>query len=221
MKITPVFVLLGLIASASGYAAELKPRITSQALGMSLSGIPFPDTLAQDLMSGFENRVVVRVAVLSSGKIIALRDATVSVRYDLWEELFTVRTRISDALVNEVTFKQAKEVMQYLGNLQFDGLFLMESLQRDQEISLQAEVSINPIEREKIERVRQWVAANSAPGGAVSTSPAGAPLTAKPNDLFNVIFDQYIRGEDWVATWKLTVTSKAFKPQTEGEATAK
>jgi hypothetical protein len=111
--------------------------------------------------------------------------------------------------------------MSYLANLQLENVFPAGSLQNGRNLTLQAEVSINPIEREKIEQVRKWVASNSAPGGAVGVKTGGAPLTAKPNDLFNAIFDQYIRGEDIVAAWKVTLTSKSFDTRALGEPVAK
>jgi hypothetical protein len=171
-------------------------------------------------MSGFENRVLVRVSVLAAGKTIARRDVSVTAKYDLWEEQFAVRKFTGELLVSKVTLKQAQEVIAYLGRLEMDNLFAANSLQHAQEITLQADVSINPIEHEKIERVRKWVAGNSVPG-EVSADPAGVPLTSKPNDLFNKIFDQYIRGEDIVATWKITIASKPFKPPLGGDAAVK
>jgi hypothetical protein len=209
-----------ILGSAESYAAELMPRVANNAVGASVLDLPFPETLVRDLTSGFESRIFIRVSLLASGKIVGHRDGTVTAKYDLWEEQFAIRKFIGDSLVNEMTFKKAQEVMAYLAHVELDSLFSADSAPNTQEVVLRADVSINPVEREKIERVRKWVAGNSAPGN-VAADPAGTPLTSKPNDLFNKIFEQYIRGEDIVATWKLSITSKPFNPHTQLDAIPK
>ena len=220
MRAAHLAIVLAVFVYARSSAAELIPRVTNPAFGASIVGLPFPATLTRDLTSGFENRIFIRISVVSSGKVIVRRDAVITAKYDLWEEQFTVQKFVGDALVAKMTFKQAQEVLAYLGRVELDDLFAVDSVQQGQDIAMQAEVSINPVEREKIERVRKWVAGNSMPG-AVGADPAGAPLIAKPNDLFNKIFDQYTRGEDIVATWKMTVISKVFNRHTRTEAIVK
>jgi hypothetical protein len=220
MRAALLAVAMTVLVSISCRAADLVPRVSNQAIGASILELPFPESLARDLTSGFENRVLVRVSALSVGKAIERRDVLVTAKYDLWEEKFAVRKFTGGSLVSEMTFKQTQEVITYLGRIEMDNLFAVSWLQHAQDVTLQAEVSINPVEHEKIERVRKWVAGNSVPG-EVSSDPADVPLTSKPNDLFNKIFDQYIRGEDIVATWKITITSKPFKPPLGGEAAVK
>jgi hypothetical protein len=210
MVIRFALLVLGIVMSLGSQAADLTPRISNQGLGLSLSALTFPESLEKDLKSGFENRVLLRAVLLASTKIVARRDVVVTVKFDLWDELFTVRTFVGTDKISELTLKETKGVIAYLSGLQLENVFPTSAFQTEKDLVLQAEISLNPIEREKIERVRKWVASNSAPGGAVGVKAGGSPLTAKPNDLFNAIFDQYIRGEDIVAPWKVTLTSNAF-----------
>jgi hypothetical protein len=72
------------------------------------------------------------------------------------------------------------------------------------ELTLKAHVLLNPIERERLDRIREWVKDNSSyvPLEGAATSPeTGA------NAIFNRIFEQYVAGEDLAAQWRQEVTS--------------
>jgi hypothetical protein len=84
---------------------------------------------------------------------------------------------------------------------------------------LTGEALLNPIEREKLALLRKWVSENTAdtaPLNPVSPDPTGAtPTTAQASNsdsLLDRIFDQYARGDDIAASWKVTLQSPAFKP---------
>ncbi len=210
MKAYLLAFLLGIIASTGSNAAELRPRIDDQQIGASLSGLLFPDTLVKDLASGLDNRVLIRVAVIAKAKPIGGANVTVLIKYDLWEEVFNVRMMIGEVTTYRTDFKQVQDVIVHLSRLQLTKLFPIDSLPQDQGLALQAEILINPVEREKIEKLRKWVAANTVPNGV---GRSASVLTSKPNDLFNTIFEQYLQGADIAAPWKLTVISKVFRPR--------
>jgi hypothetical protein len=75
-----------------------------------------------------------------------------------------------------------------------------------------ADVLLNPIDRERMDRIRKWVAENSAhspvdPTRPDATAPVGASMS---NALFNSIFEQYASGTSVAAAWHETVGSKPF-----------
>src|SRR5215831_12365784 len=72
-------------------AAELTPRVDGAQLGISISGVSYPETLARDLRSGLENRILIQVAVVTQSRVVAHADITIAVKYDLWEEKFKLK----------------------------------------------------------------------------------------------------------------------------------
>jgi len=189
-------------------AAELTPRVDGAQLGISISGVSYPETLARDLRSGLENRILIQVAVVTQSRVVAHADITIAVKYDLWEEKFKLKK--TGGKVEEREFKEAADVIAYLSVPPLTQLFSLDALPQAESCVAKAEILINPIEREKMERLRQWVADNSTPGGVVRAGMAPTPLTSMPNDLFNKIFEQYVRGANIIAPWRLGVTSKPF-----------
>jgi hypothetical protein len=198
--------LLTLIATATN-AANLEPKVDAGEIGAVVSQLSLPNTLVQDLASGFENRFLVRVELLTKGNAVARTVALITVKYDLWDETFFVTRQIAAGPVDKVDVQNAEEMLGYLNTMTFNGLFKAATLPNEQDLVMQVELLANPIEREKIERLRQWVAANSAPRSVVDR----AAFTPKPNDLFNRIFEQYTRGADVAAPWRVDLMSQPFR----------
>jgi hypothetical protein len=76
-------------------------------------------------------------------------------------------------------------------------------------------VLVNPVEQERLEMIRKWVAENSTPRGADSGAHAGqAPVgAAVSGDLFNRIFDSYASGAAGVAALHESMQSRPFRPE--------
>jgi hypothetical protein len=193
------------LAAAMAQAATLTPISHRQTVGAVISDIAFPETLADDLASGLQNKLLIRVTVLFQDGPVARAEALFVVKYDLWEERYSFKSTVATQPVLESRFEQTNDVLHSLATLTLEGLFRVEDLPKDRELTMRAELLINPIAREKIDQLREWVAANSAPTDAVR------PFTPKPNDLFNRIFEQYTRGAEVAAPWRTTIESAPFR----------
>ena len=169
------------------HAANVDPKIDGREVGVVVSDLSLPNTLPQDLASGFENKLLVRVVVLAKSDIVARTNWLITAKYDLWEEKYFVTRHAADGPVDKMSIQTTPEMVAYLSTLTLHGLFKVAALPPEQDLVMRVELFINPIEREKIDRLREWVAANSAPRGVIDS----AAYTPKPNDLFNRIFDQY------------------------------
>jgi hypothetical protein len=209
MKLIIHFLLLTLIA-ATANAAELLPRVDNDRLGASLANLSFSVAVTNDFASGLENRILFRVSVRSQARRISQANMSVIVKYDLWDERFILKRSRAGAEILTKDFRSGDDLIAYLARLDFGGLFVRTSLPENEELVLEADILINPVDREKFEQLSKWVAANSAPRGIGGSGPDSATLTSRPNDLFNTIFEQYLRGADIAAPWKMTVTSKTF-----------
>ena len=73
------------------------------------------------------------------------------------------------------------------------------------DLTLRVEVLLNPIDREKMQMIRKWVAQNSTP------EVAGRQGISVSNAIFNRIFEQYADGSDVAAVWRTAVQSARFR----------
>jgi hypothetical protein len=74
------------------------------------------------------------------------------------------------------------------------------------------EILLNPVERERIEAIKKWVAENSTYTPADTTGFSDKRVgSSRSNEIFNKIFEQYAGGAKVVAAWKESAFSKPFK----------
>jgi hypothetical protein len=199
-----VLVLLGLALSAAATAADLTPVQSNGELGIRLDGLAYPSTLPRELESGLTNRFFVRVRLLDAQTVLQERTVEIAIRYDLWDQNYLVVHTV-DGVSGEARRLVSAEMKAWLSSLPMTGLFTTRGLSANRDLTLSAEVLLNPIDREKLSMIRKWVAENSTPINAdqgISTS----------NTVFNRIFEQYASGSDLAAVWHVVLTSPPFRP---------
>jgi hypothetical protein len=206
--------LLLLISLSDAMAEELSPFIKGADLGIALKGVPYPSTLSKDLSSGLTNRILIRVALLDQSQPIDQRAVEIAVKYDLWDETFAMSVAIDSTVVESHTYVSIEEVRAVLANTRLPGLFRVSEPRASHELAVKADVLLNPLDRERMEKIRKWVAQNSTytpldPTSVGSARPAGS---SPSNQIFNKIFEQYTTDTDLAAVWKETMTSRTFKP---------
>jgi hypothetical protein len=210
----PRCLVLGLVllAPAIACSAELTPFVHEGRLGVQLTHTHLPPSLRKDLVSGLTNRIVVRIELLAGGQLLARKVLDIGVKYDLWDEDFSLQVRNEEGGVVARTYTSADQVVAALSDLRLPALFPA-ALVDGQSRVLTAEVLFDPIEKEQLEEIRKWVAENSAavppmPYGA--GLPAAAPLSTS-RALFNRIFAQYAAGSSLAAAWKDGAVSRPFR----------
>lgn len=200
--------LLVLFSSASCRAAELTHFIEDESVGARISDLDFSSTLPRDLRSGLTNRVLIRFSLLDGAHERATQAVEVAVKYDLWDETFNVTLRRGATLVNEQVLRTLEDVLAYLGDLRVPALFA--SFDSSQSVTLKAEILLNPIERERMDRIREWISENSSyvplPG-----APASGTSESGSNAVFNRIFEQYASAGDVAAEARQTIVSAPFQ----------
>lgn len=205
--------LLSLLGANDVRATQLTPLLQRGELGVDLKGASLPPTLRKDLVSGLTNRIVIRVTLVRSGQPVTQRLVGFAIKYDLWEETFSVKVEVDDMPVSASTGQSLDEVITMLSDLNLPHLFPVDASTPDKSIVLTAEILFDPIEKERMEEIRKWVAENNRSGPPEASSlSAGLPAPRSTSArLFNRIFEQYAAGAPVAATWKQTVTSKPFK----------
>jgi hypothetical protein len=202
-------VLMMLFAIASSPAAELTPFVEDGELGVLVTGMAFPEKLNADLKSGLTNRILLRLTLEQAGRR-AQRAAEIAIRYDLWDESFTILTRLDGAVVDSITRTSVQEVRAFIDRIRLTRLFKTADLPASDEMTMNAEVLLNPIDRERMETIRKWVAENSARPPLDPASALAANDTSLANALFNKIFEQYASGSDLAAIWQQRLSTRPF-----------
>ena len=197
------------LTSVCARAAELSPFLENGALGARIRDLPFPKDLPKDLTSGLTRRVLVRVELLTPSRAPSRRAIEITVKYDLWDETFRFTLAVEERVVSVETHASLDAVLAQLNDARLPSLFPVAGLAPDVTHTLRAEVLLNPIDGERMEEIRKWVAQNStyAPGRA--GGPETNSSAATPNALFNRIFEQYT-AEAGAAAWRETLVSKPF-----------
>jgi hypothetical protein len=204
-------VLLAL-ASTCVQAADVVPFMDNGMLGARVRTLELPQTLPKDLRSGLTNHVMVRVMLQAPGRPPGQRVAQIAVKYDLWDETFRFTLNLDGRVLRNETHATLDAVMAALRDLTLPSLFPEAGLAQGATHTLRAEVLLNPIDAERMEKIRTWVAENStyAPG------QSGVPdtrVTSTSNELFNRIFEQFAAGASSAAAWREIAISGEFRPE--------
>jgi hypothetical protein len=202
---TRAIALLLWLAAANAPAAEVVVMINDGKLGARIEGLAFPPTLPKDLASGLTNRLYAQVTLADSRTIVGEKVVEVAIRYDLWDQTFSVVTQVDGAAVESRSLASAAEVNAMLAALPLPGMFDTATLPASGDLTVRIEVLLNPIDREKMRMIRKWVAQNSTPEAAPNQG------TSMSNALFNRIFEQYADGSNVAAVWRAAVESRPFR----------
>jgi hypothetical protein len=203
--------ILIVFVTASSFAAELAPLRSNGLLGARIHGASLPDSFHRDLTSGLTNRLMIRLTLRQAARELRSRAIEIAIRYDLWDETFTMTTTVDGAKVDTVVFKDAQQVIHRLQAIRLPELFATGDVPAESELTLRAIVLLNPIDRERMDAIREWVSQNSKRS---SLDPAGALSvgdTSVSNAIFDRIFEQYASGADVASAWQQTLTTKPFR----------
>jgi hypothetical protein len=202
------------------WAAEVVPLLEDQHIGVEIRQVPFPRGLSRDLKSGLTSRLLVRVVLLpgqrtgqGESRPIAQKTFEMAVKYDLWDENFAVTSKIGDTAAMKETLASLSEIMTRLEDLKLPNLFATSGLEASRGVVLKVDLLLDPIEKERMEQIRKWVAENTTHTAPVDPDrPASTPpLVDSGADLiFNRIFEQYAAGAEVAASWHSSLESKPF-----------
>lgn len=181
-------------------------------LGARVRNLEFPRGFPKDLTSGLTSHVMVRLSLQAPGRPESQRVAELAVKYDLWEETFRMTLSVDGRVLASDIYPSRDAVLARLHDARLPSLFPEGNLAPGVVYTLHADVLLNPIDAERMEKIRKWVAENSA----YAPGQAGVPdtgTTTKSNEFFNRIFEQFAAGAKTAATWRATAVSIPFRPE--------
>lgn len=205
--------LLLLLASVTCAGAELTPILRDKQLGVLVTHANYPESLRRDLTSGLTNTLLIRMSLLADAQVVRQRTATLTVKYDLWEETFAATVAMDGANVDSRIYGTLADITAALAQLKLPAVFRSADLPAARTLAIRAEMLLNPLDRERMEKIRKWVAENSTympqdRTGVGALNPVGA---GSANSVFNKIFEQYAAGANIAAAWTENTTSKPFQ----------
>jgi hypothetical protein len=195
------------------WAAEVAPILDNQRAGVVIRHLPFPDTLDRDLKSGLTCRLLVRIILQEESRPLAQQTIELTAKYDLWDETFAVTVKVGDNITVRQTLSSLADVRAQLEDLRLPGLFAINSLDGGGSLVVKADLLLNPIQKERMEQIRKWVAQNTTQTAPVDPDrPAStAALVDSTADLiFKRIFEQYAAGAEVASGWHVSLESKPF-----------
>jgi hypothetical protein len=210
MRAVAVALLLGALGLTSALSAELRPRRSAEGLGVLLLGLEFPDSLRSELTTGLASRLLMRIDLESDDVLIERCAVMVEIRYDLWDEVFHTALTVDGRLAQASKFERLEAVLEHLDRLHAPALFALQGLNERTQYVLKAEVLLNPIDRERMEKIRQWVARDGAFGGGPREFGAARPQSAQAAAMFQRLFEQYASGAQAAAVWRTALASERF-----------
>ena len=206
--------LLLLLATAVRPAApaELTAVAREHTLGVHISGIAWPATFTKDLVSGLTNTLLIHAVLFSDSRQLDQKTAVIAIKYDLWEETFALTVTVNGTVILARTDQMQAQVDAFLANLELTELFAVSEAPKDKSATLQVELLLNPIERERLEAIKKWVIENNASIPADTSGFSDKRVgNSRSNEVFNKIFEQYAQGADVAAAWRVSLSSKPFK----------
>lgn len=195
-----------LLLSALSQAADIAPVIRERHIGARVRGLALPESLRKDLRSGLTNRLLLRVALLEGEQARGSANVEIALKYDLWDERFHSQLTVNGTALGAPDLRTVDEAWNWLSDLNLMPLFDLPS--GSAALTLRAEVLLNPIERERMDQIRDWVKENSR-----YVPLEGAPSVASdptPDSIFNRIFERYASDHETAAQWRELVISTPF-----------
>ena len=196
-----VLSLLGALAQA----AEIAPVFRDGHIGARLRGLALPDSLRKDLRSGLTNRLLLRITLLEGAQTLAIANVEIALKYDLWDERFRSQLSVNGKPLSAPELRTVEDTWKWLLDLNLMPLFDRPATTAT--MRMRAEVLLNPIERERMDQIRQWVQQNSR-----YVPLEGSPSVASDssNSIFNRIFERYAADPNTIAQWREEVQSTLF-----------
>ena len=158
MKLRVSLLLILLLAPCGAKSADLTPFAQEHRVGVIIEKLRLPPGLRKDLVSGLTNRILIRLDFLQEGRPPSRKVAEMTIRYDLWEETFSMDTRIDNEIVSAQKCRRVDEVISLLNHIRLPAVFLPDPRVQDSHLMLMVEVLFNPMDKERMDEIRKWVA---------------------------------------------------------------
>ena len=170
---------------------------------VNMININYPEKLVGNLTSGLSTVLLVQTTLQSNDVLVAEFGQQIVIKYDLWDEIFQVKKTVNGLAEPPFNLADTTTVLAYLNNLEIKLPQLSSHLNQHTQLTINTTLLLDPIAREQMALIRQFVAENSVPG---SVGTSGGDAKSNNSSLFNLIFQQYSNGIDVGAIWSTSTS---------------
>ena len=197
-----------LLHAALGWTAQLTPQLEGEELSVLVESTAWPATLHKDLTSGLTTRILIRATLARGADVAQRRAIEIAVRYDLWDEHFVLSMSLDGVEAAPRTIARTDDMLATLQALRLTRVFATAGMAPSQPHTVSTEILLNPVDRERMEMIKKWVAENSIAPADIRRRNGGGSLSVA---IFNRIFEEYSKGADLAAVWRETSLSRPFR----------
>lgn len=218
MRVSLVTLFALACLSSFAQALTLSSSISDGKVSATLSDIDYPTTvLVKALNSGLPNNINVLVIVSDNDKALYLHSVNHQITYDLWDEVYQVTTVHSNGQSKRDAVASLPVLLQQLSRITIDNITNNAVLASQLHYQLSAQVVINPVHVDQIEKIQAWLSnqsnqvlsqpttghSNSAAGsGNLTISTIGVSSGPRFKKLFDKILEQQRQSNQTPALWR-------------------
>lgn len=205
-----LLLIIGVLISSATKAAHIENRQSVSGSYISIVDMPLPNKLLdKELTSGLPNNVSLIIKIYRKDKLLAQTRVNSKVIYDLWDEVFIVET-LAPPSISVTRFTNKTRLLTSLKEINLSQVLHNKGISVPaSELSISLQVIYNPVDKERIKKVQQWIRDNNGYGQLqnerlkkdnLPPNHSGNGLRFKK--LFDKIIDDYIPEEGFSAQWK-------------------
>ncbi len=204
--------MLTILQGCFSRATVLSPFFIDSQMGAYVKEMKFPDSFSKDLTSGLTNKILFRFELIDGSHEHLQNVAEVSIKYNLWNENFKIIMVTGNTETSQRTLQTLDEVLSLLSSLRIQNLWSAGQLPKSESFSLKVDVLLNPVEKEQMDKIREWVTKNSlsTPTDVAGVAASRGVSSSRSNELFNRIFTQYSKGTNYASIWRDSKTAGPF-----------
>lgn len=151
--------LFGLFYSPNLECIELKAEANNKHLIVTVTDVKYPDDITEkELSSGLPNDITLIVSISHQGNKVFALSANYQITYDLWDEVYRVKITDSLGKVFNKSIGKKQQVMAFIEQLTIENEMAIAGLQDNVVYNLSAQVLVNPVKRERINKIKAWIA---------------------------------------------------------------
>ncbi|MGZ6478486.1 MAG: hypothetical protein ACXWQE_04235 [Bdellovibrionales bacterium] len=172
-----VVILIFMLFNQSIQAMEIKASQKNGKLIIKASAIPLPDEIfRKQIKTGLTTTVLTQLIVSVNKESRIQFPRTFLVYFDLWDEVYQLRTAEGEK-VEKKSLKDADLLLQQIQNQVFE---IDAAALPSQFFDVSIRLTLNPISKEKKQKIRKWLAENNVglPAGANLNSSGMAVSTS-------------------------------------------
>lgn len=154
-----LMLLFFLAISASVRGLEITANIVEQHLKVVASSINYPERIkTKELKSGLPNNISLLVSINWQNNKIFVNRINYQITYDLWDEIYRVQVSDDKQIKSTKSFESNLELLDFISHFELVSKEVVSALVAGQEYQISGQVLVNPVQAERIDKIRTWIA---------------------------------------------------------------